>query len=238
MHPVWNPLLFGENNGWCHFVVRPENRAMKKHRRYDASYRVNHALCRHYRLFRGTEKAGLIADVSVVVSTGRMDNQYIVCNPPGTGLKFMHYIPRLTVTLAMLVLASSLLAYSPGYRSPLTVEGATTITSRQAKKLFDAGEVFIDVRNPRMFKRMHIPGSYHLDLLNGYDLAALEKIARRNQPIVIYSSGDFCPRAYRAASRAVSWGFTHIKYFRGGIVEWRAAKYPFNYAGPKQRETW
>ena len=146
----------------------------------------------------------------------------------------MHILIRACLAVALFVMAPAVLAANTNYQSPLSVEGSTTISLEQARAMFDAGEVFIDVRNPRLFKRKHIPGSYHLDLKNGFEKAALEKIARKDQPVVIYSSGVSCARGYRAVALAVSWGFTRVQYFRGGIIEWRDAKYPFVYAGAKQ----
>ena len=126
-------------------------------------------------------------------------------------------------------MSSPALAINRNYFSPESVQGAETISLQQAKDMFDAGHVFVDVRNPRLFKRKHIPGSFHLDLKNGYEKTALEKIVKKDQPVVIYSSSVHCPRSYRAVAMAVSWGFTQVKYFRGGIVAWKKALLPFIY---------
>jgi rhodanese-related sulfurtransferase len=140
---------------------------------------------------------------------------------------------RITTTLFLAGLVNQAVAYNPEYQAPLQVEGSTTITLQQAQSLHEAGAVFVDVRNPRLFRRKHIPGSYHLDLKNGFEKAALEKLVTKDQPLVIYSSGMNCARGYRAVAMAVSWGFANVKYFRGGIVEWRDAGYPFTYPEPK-----
>jgi len=132
--------------------------------------------------------------------------------------------------LVFMYLASPAQAINRNYFSPESVQGAETISLQQAKNLFDDGHVFVDVRNPRLFNRKHLPDSFHLDLKNGFDKTALEKLVKKNQPVVIYSSSIHCPRAYRAVALAVSWGFTQVKYWRGGIVEWRKASYPFTYA--------
>ena len=150
----------------------------------------------------------------------------------------MRVVTRIAFALLMISLAPVSQAANPDFRAPLSVAGSVTISLKQARAMFDAGEVFIDVRNPRLFKRKHIPGSYHLDLKNGFEKVALEQIADKAQPVVIYSSGVNCARGYRAVALAVSWGFTNVQYFRGGIIEWRNARYPFVYAGAKQRETW
>ena len=142
----------------------------------------------------------------------------------------MVLVLRFTASLfVFLCLASPALASNRNYFSPEVVQGAKTVSLQQAKNLFDAGHVFVDVRNPRLFRRKHLPGSFHLDLKNGFEEAALAKIAKKDQPVVIYSSSIHCARGYRAVALAVSWGFTQVMYFRGGIVEWKKAAYPFNY---------
>ena len=119
------------------------------------------------------------------------------------------------------------------YRSPEHVEGAITTSVEQAKALFDEGVTFIDVRNIRLHTRKHIPGAHHLDLKYAYSEEALAAIAKRDQPIVIYCSGVKCSRSYKASTSAVSWGFTRVHYFRGGIVAWKNAGYPLKYADPQ-----
>jgi rhodanese-related sulfurtransferase len=146
----------------------------------------------------------------------------------------MLHVARIITALLLACLINPAIAYNPNYQAPFEVEGSTTITLQQAWAMHADGVVFVDVRNPRLFRRKHIPGSYHLDLKNGFEKAALEKLVKKDQPVVIYSSGVNCARGYRAVALAVSWGFANVKYFRGGIVEWRDAGYPFTYPGPKK----
>ena len=130
----------------------------------------------------------------------------------------------------MYLLSSPLLAADSSWRSPETVAGATTIDAATAKRLYDEGAVFIDVRNPRLYAKKHIPRAHHLDLKNGFDEQAVNAIADVQTPIVIYCSGVKCGRSYRAAARAVDWGYTRVQYFRGGIVAWKDAGYPLEKA--------
>ena len=117
-------------------------------------------------------------------------------------------------------------AGNPDYRSPEEVPGATTITAEEAKKFYDEGVAIIDVRNPRLYARRHIPGAHHLDLKTAYNEDTLAALANKDDAIVIYCSGVKCSRSYRASEQAVSWGYRKVNYFRGGIVDWRNAGYP------------
>lgn len=112
------------------------------------------------------------------------------------------------------------------YRSPEQVEGTISTSSAQAKELYDQGAVFVDVRNPRLYAKKHIPGAFHLDLKYNFDEDKLAAVAKKDQPVVIYCSGVKCSRSYRASEKAVSWGYSKVHYFRGGIVEWKKAGYP------------
>jgi rhodanese-related sulfurtransferase len=117
-------------------------------------------------------------------------------------------------------------AAKAGYSAPLEVTGARTVTAEEVKSLFDAGVVIIDVRNPRLHARRHIPGAVHLDLKDVYDEESLAAVAKKDEPLVIYCSGVKCSRSSRASEKAVSWGYKKVLYFRGGIVDWRDAGYP------------
>jgi len=123
------------------------------------------------------------------------------------------------------VTAPQVNAGNKDYRSPEEVPGTTTITAEEAKNLYDEGVAIIDVRNPRLYARRHIPGAHHLDLKTAYNEDALAALAGKDDAIVIYCSGVKCSRSYRASEQAVSWGYKKVKYFRGGIVDWRNAGY-------------
>ena len=114
--------------------------------------------------------------------------------------------------------------------SPLAVPGAQTVSPAQAYALLLQGVPFIDVRNPRLHARRHIPGAHHLDLSSGFTQSALEAIVDHDKPLVIYCSGRKCRRSSRASGFAVEWGFTQVKYFRDGIVGWRDAGYSLHEA--------
>jgi rhodanese-related sulfurtransferase len=139
---------------------------------------------------------------------------------------FTRYKPRFVILLIALAIALPGHAGDPDYRAPERVEGTTTVTAAQVKELFDAGAVIVDVRNTRLYARRHIPGAHHLDLKDVYSEASLAAVAKKDEPLVVYCSGVKCSRSHRASTRAVSWGYEKVYYFRGGIVEWRDAGYP------------
>lgn len=133
--------------------------------------------------------------------------------------------------LAVLLLVPAASAGNKDYRSPEQIAGAETIDVVDAERLHQAGVVFVDVRAPRLHKRQHIPDSVHLDLNSRFTEDELAQVVVKDQPFVVYCSGVTCTRSFRAVVRAVGWGYTQVKYFRGGVVDWRDAGLPLTKAG-------
>jgi rhodanese-related sulfurtransferase len=130
--------------------------------------------------------------------------------------------------IALLLLAGAVQGGNKDYHSPEQVEGTLTVDLAEAKRLHEAGVTFIDVRNPRLYARRHIPGAVHLDLKDRYTEETLAEVVDKAEPFVVYCSGVTCSRSYRAAARAVKWGYTRVYYFRGGVVDWRDAGLPLD----------
>ena len=129
-----------------------------------------------------------------------------------------------TVSFILLLVGTTLTAHAQ--ESPLTVEGATTITADVAKTLYEKGVPFIDVRTDDLFATSHIPGAIHLELFNAFDETSLVNAASKDKEVVIYCAGPGCKRSSKACIKAVSWGYKKVYYFRGGFPEWRAAGLP------------
>jgi len=110
--------------------------------------------------------------------------------------------------------------------SPETINGATTVNASKAKALFDKGITFVDVRKDKDWNAGRIPDAVHIDLKNGYSDESLSKAVKKDQEVVIYCNGPKCMRSSKASTKAVSWGFSKVFYFRGGFPAWKAAGYP------------
>ncbi len=112
------------------------------------------------------------------------------------------------------------------YISPTSVDGATTVSSAEAKGLFDSGVLFVDVRSDKDWNAGRIPGAVHLELNDVYNEKSLTAEAKQDDKIVIYCNGDSCHRSSAASVKAVAWGYKHIYYYRDGFPAWKAAGYP------------
>jgi rhodanese-related sulfurtransferase len=123
----------------------------------------------------------------------------------------------------------SLLLAAPihaAWQSPELVAGATRISTREARELFDAGIPFIDVRSQYYYNKRHIPGVHHLDLKNDFTESNPGKIIGKSDAAVIYYNGAHCSLGYRASGMAAEWVFTNIYYYRAGFRAWRYAGNP------------
>lgn len=130
-------------------------------------------------------------------------------------------------------LAAALLAGGSALaeESPLTVAGASTVTTAQAKALFDKGVAFIDPRKDTDFKEGHIPDAVHLDVEGKSNSLTEETLlkalgGRKDADAVVYCNGVTCLRSAHALVKAAAWGFTKLHYYRDGLPAWAAAGLP------------
>ena len=76
--------------------------------------------------------------------------------------------------------------------SPSEVPGATTIDTSMAKKLFDGGVLFVDVRKDSDWDAGRVPNAAHLELKKVLNERELAKIVAKDKPVVIYCNGPKC----------------------------------------------
>jgi TolB-like protein/rhodanese-related sulfurtransferase/Flp pilus assembly protein TadD len=107
----------------------------------------------------------------------------------------------------------------------LSVEGAITIDVDTAKELLDRGVTFVDVRDKLAFNAGHMPGAIHLDLHVDFTAERLSEFVDRNDEVVMSCWGINCPYGAHASAKAVTWGYSQVKYFAGGFPAWLAAGY-------------
>jgi TolB-like protein/class 3 adenylate cyclase/rhodanese-related sulfurtransferase len=115
------------------------------------------------------------------------------------------------------------------------VEGATQIDVTTAKSLYDRGVVFINVTIETVWKAGHIPGTVHLPQYHPNDPnkkrlteATLLEIVDKNKEVVFYggTTEEVGLSTPAACAKALTWGFTQVYYFAGGLPAWKNAGYP------------
>lgn len=137
---------------------------------------------------------------------------------------------RLFISTTLLAMSS--LAFAPASAlagkkiSPEKVSGAKTISARQAKKLFDQGVIFVDVRSNKDYAAGRVPDAVHIELKKVYNENTLGEHVKKGQKVVIYCNGHSCLRSAKASKKAISWGFKNVYYFRDGYPAWKKSGYP------------
>ena len=131
-----------------------------------------------------------------------------------------------TCIFSILMAVTATQALAADKISPMTVEGATTVDTAQAKALFDKGALFVDVRSDKDWAAGRIPDAVHIELKKELSEAALSKELKKDEAVVIYCNGESCLRSSKASASAVGWGFTQINYYRDGFPAWKASGYP------------
>ena len=125
------------------------------------------------------------------------------------------------ILIGVMFLFSSHLSMAEQKVSPEVVAGATTVSTAEAKKLFDKGVAFVDVRSSRDWEAGRIPGAVHIELKKELTEAAMAERFTKDQPLVIYCNSTGCMRSSQAAEKAISWGYKNIYYYRLGLPDWK-----------------
>ena len=126
-------------------------------------------------------------------------------------------------SLALLLTPSAAFAKT----TPATLAGAQVVSATQLKTLMGANRnlLVIDARIHSEYVDGHIPGAVN------YPQPQLESFKHKfpkskAAPLAFYCNGPKCWKSYDAAKMAVSWGYSHIFWMRGGVPEWKKAGYP------------
>ncbi len=97
--------------------------------------------------------------------------------------------------------------------------------------MYDRGVEFIDASTVQWWNEGHIAGAVNLPLRDKefpakerLSEATLMEIVDKTAEVVFYERGfKYAPFA---CAKALTWGFTRVYYFAGGIDAWNKAGYP------------
>lgn len=106
------------------------------------------------------------------------------------------------------------------------VEDAVAVDAEAVKAMRDAGALVVDVRDGGSYDRSHVPGARHLDLNVGLSEAALSALVAKDDSVIFYCWGKYCPYSAYAAAKANLWGFSRVHRFAGGLPAWEDSGRP------------
>ena len=55
----------------------------------------------------------------------------------------------------------------------------------------------------------------------------------KDDEVVFYCVGKYCPRSTYACAKALLWGYKRVYYFAGGLPAWKDAVYPVEMTRPQ-----
>jgi len=103
----------------------------------------------------------------------------------------------------------------------------------EALKIFRQGNgLFIDARHEDEFNEGHIKGAISLPLRTLETNPALIQGLAKDTLIVTYCSGERCALSIDLGERLASMGFTNVKVFLSGWLEWQKRNLPVE-IGPR-----
>lgn len=109
-----------------------------------------------------------------------------------------------------------------------SVDGATTISAEQAKKLWKQGAIFIDTRKSSDWEAGRVPGAVHINVKNSeFNKENILNYVGLNDSVISYCNAEKCHRAASGAKKLVGFGFTKVYYYRDGFPSWKNAGYPY-----------
>lgn len=132
---------------------------------------------------------------------------------------------RISISLAFFLSALSFILRAQE-EAPGVIDGVVTIDTHQAKRLHDAGALFIDVRPYLQWQLGHVAGSHSLDLRSGFRQLMVPGILEKTTPIVIYGNSTYHMRGAIGSYMAAIWGYERVFFLRNGYYGWLALDYP------------
>ncbi len=125
--------------------------------------------------------------------------------------------------------------------TPASLAGATLVDASKAKSLMEGGAKMIDARVAAEYAEAHIKGAVSApykeksakaadfdvkqDDASGF-LAKLGSVAKKDDNVIVQCNGQECWKSYKGAKVALSDGYKHVYWFRGGLPEWKAKGFP------------
>jgi rhodanese-related sulfurtransferase len=93
------------------------------------------------------------------------------------------------------------------------------ISAKELKRKLDSKEKvrLVFVLEKELFDLKHIPGSEQRDDFDGLE---------RDEEIIVYCTGGPCTASKVAYERLEAKGFSNIKRYAGGLMEWEDLGYP------------
>jgi rhodanese-related sulfurtransferase len=121
--------------------------------------------------------------------------------------------------------------------TPEKLAGVKVVTAEEVERLMLTGVPVIDTRVANEYAEEHVKGAKSVPYkekspkavdfdskLDSFDVSKLP--ADKAAPVVLYCNAGECWKSYKASVVASRAGYTDIRWFRGGMPEWKTKKLP------------
>ncbi|MGY0218974.1 rhodanese-like domain-containing protein [Endozoicomonadaceae bacterium StTr2] len=115
---------------------------------------------------------------------------------------------------------------SAATEAPTSINGVITVNVHQARYLYEAGAVFLDVRPQEQWEWGHVEGAHSLDLGSAFSQLSYRDDIDRETPMVIYGNSSYHMQGAFASYLASLWGYKRIFYLREGYFSWLSKDFP------------
>ena len=98
---------------------------------------------------------------------------------------------------------------------------------QEAVRLHEGGAVFVDARENGPYENAHVPGA--LNVPPGTFMDEMKKRLSevdKDETVVVYCSSSTCPMADQLAQSMQLMGYTDVRIFEPGFLEWRLTGAP------------
>ncbi|AFD00640.1 Rhodanese-related sulfurtransferase [Methanocella conradii HZ254] len=99
------------------------------------------------------------------------------------------------------------------------------ISVTHLKKIIDGGEPvkLVDVRGSEEYAKEHIKGAMSIPL-DSLDKA--KQLFKGDDAIIVYCDSYVCSASTSAAKALAKMGFTNVRDYKGGLLEWKMNGFP------------
>ena len=101
-----------------------------------------------------------------------------------------------------------------------------TVNLQQAKRLYELGATFIDIRDRDAWQIGHIDKALHYDFYEELSAIKSNDAINKDTPLVFYCDSSECLQAAYASAVSLFWGYDKVFYFQDGYFAWLLKDYP------------
>jgi len=129
--------------------------------------------------------------------------------------------PDLATGLAVAALAVATTAWAQQYPLRAKYPKLQPISTEQLAHAIGSAAV-VDVRSEFEYGVMHIDGASHVDVTEKDFIEKLTKATagKKAKELITYCNGTTCEKSYEAAQAAQKAGFSQVRVYDAGILEW------------------